>query len=112
MFYLGFAFIMVSKAALPNIHGQHICSKSEELINELYEVSWFDKDLPQKKALQILMTQSQKSLTVNVKGFYNLNLNSLKTVTKSLNKALTVTTFSFQIFEAAYSFYSVLKSTT
>lgn len=113
IFYLGFAFVMVSKAALPNIHGQNIRSKSEELVNELYGISWYDLNLSQKKALLILMTQSQRTLAIKVKGFFNLDLRSLKTVKKcKLEKDLNLTIFFFQIFEAAFSFYSVLKSTT
>jgi hypothetical protein len=77
IYFSGFALIMLSKISLPHIHGQKIISRSEELIDELYDHAWFENDVAQQKALVTMMIRSGKSLKINIQGFFDLDLNNL-----------------------------------
>lgn len=71
---------MISKISLPHIQGQKIIDKSEDLLKGIYELPWHEKDSSQRKNVLKLMVQNQKTLKLNVKGFYDLDLKNLGAV--------------------------------
>jgi 7tm Odorant receptor len=77
IYFLGFAAVMLSKISIPHYYGQQIISKSEEIVNALYEAAWYEKDGKQRKNLVLMMIRNQKTLKINVKGFYDLDLKNL-----------------------------------
>lgn len=109
IYFLGFAAVMLLKISIPHIYGQQVISKSEELGNVFYETLWYEKGKKQKKNLVMLMIRNQQEMKINIKGFYDLDLKNLGAV-RTLSSSKYVPMMFFQVFQAAFSFYSVLKS--
>jgi hypothetical protein len=112
IYFGGFAIVMFSKTALTHLYGQEIKTKSEEVLNALYEVSWTEHDQQKKKDLIMLMIYNQKIMKINVMGFYDLDLKNFAKVGENLQICGPLKLNLFQICEATYTLYTVLRSVT
>jgi hypothetical protein len=62
---------------LPHYYGQRVITQSSQLVNAAYDTPWYEKNSFQRKFLLTLMMNSQEEMKINVKGFYDLDLDNL-----------------------------------
>lgn len=112
IYYFGFTSVMFQKVSIPQILGQRVISNSDQLKDAFYNTDWYEQSVEKRKTLVTLMIYTQKTFKINILGFYNLNLEYLGKASENTSALSDNIRFCFQIFQATYSFFSLLSSVT
>lgn len=94
IYFLGFAFVMLSKISLPYYFGQRVLSEGDELVNAAYNSPWYEQNTKHRKQLVTIMMNEQRGMKINVMDFFVLDLNNLGSVAGNESSAQSIDLFS------------------
>lgn len=93
IYFSGFASVMLTKVSTTHYFGQRVITRSEEVAEALYEVPWDEQDSFRRRNLVLLMAYNYVPMSINVMGFYYLDLETLGKVEVEVLKRLKLINF-------------------